>query len=98
MESKIISFRLNPDDPSDLSLIQFLSRGSAADQIRALWKSVTEPKTQKNGQLANHIYQLRHAIERCDSDLLLMKMTEEEYTDTLKSIESAIRHLEGQYL
>ena len=50
------------------------------------------------GQLANHIFQLRHAIERCDSDLLLMKMSEEEYTDTLKSIESAIRHLEGQYL
>lgn len=98
-ESKVISVRLDPSDPTDLSLIQFLSGGtSAVSQLRNLWKAVADPKKGQSGQLANHIIQLRHVLERCDSDRILRRMTEEEYVDTLKAIESTIRHLEERYL
>lgn len=95
---KIISVRLRTDE--DAGLIAYLTRsGSPASQIRELWKKTRAPKKKRPGAaLENTVFQLKHVIERCDTDLLLKNMTEEEYAETMKSIEKTIAHLEKEYL
>lgn len=94
---KIISVRLRQDEDADL--IAYLTRtGSPVSQIRALWSATHPVKKEPDGNLRNHLFQLRHVIERTDTDRLLMNISEEEYVDVMKSIEKVISRLERDYL
>ena len=95
---KAITIRLYPENPVDQQLIDYLTvTGSPVTQLRALWKSVTTPPEVRNSTLGARIEQLKHLIEKTDSDYLLRRMTEEEYSETLKAISEAIESLERGY-
>lgn len=98
---KAITVRLYPDRSPDRELLEFLNEsGSPVSRLRELWRSSSfNPKSEDIGTMARTLAQLRHVIDKVDTDLLLKKnISEEEYCDTLKSIEAAIRNLERSVL
>ena len=96
---KAITVRLYPENHPDAQILDFLTcTGSPVTQLRNLWSAVTTPVEVRNGTLASKIDQLKHTIEKTDSDFLLRKMTEDEYAETLRSIDEAISALERKYV
>ena len=94
---KIISVRLRNEEDADL--IAWLTRtGSPVSQLRALWNATHPQKKEPDNYLRNHLFQLRHVIERTDTDRLLRNISEEEYAETMKAIEKTIAMLERDHL
>lgn len=94
---KTYTIRLCPEDPAEAQIIDFLG-DRPRSKLLQLWKVVTTPIPERTGTLGSKIEQLRHLIEKTDSDYLLRRMTEEEYAQTLRTISDAISLLERSYV